>query len=253
MLRRRSCSHLQPRRPAPHSPAAPGAARTPRRAPAPGRAPRRAFTLLETSLALVVIGVGVLAFVEAQQAFLRSNSWSSQAATGALLANEIRERLRNLPRHDPQDDLFLSGTGSGATAVGWGPNTGETDPRFFDDIDDFDGLRFGADGDFPGPINASGDLIVARDVNTGDVMTDEDDVPLSLAGWSQTITITKVDPTNYAQTRAPAYSVPAGGAAKPRPVNAFPLRVTVVVEFQGPFDNAPSEVARVTWVVPESQ
>ena len=57
------------------------------------------FTLLETMLALVIIGVGVLAFVDAQTSFIRSNNWSSQAATGMLLANEIRELTRTLPRH----------------------------------------------------------------------------------------------------------------------------------------------------------
>jgi len=68
---------------------------------------RRGFTLLETSMALVIIGVGVLAFVEAQNAFIKNNTWSSQAATATLLAGEIRERTRRLPRHDPVTGLYI--------------------------------------------------------------------------------------------------------------------------------------------------
>ena len=44
------------------------------------------FTLIETAMATVIIGVGVLALVEAQTAFLKSNTWTSQAATATYLA-----------------------------------------------------------------------------------------------------------------------------------------------------------------------
>ena len=54
------------------------------------RADRRAFTLIETSLALVIIAVGVLALIEAQTAFIKTNDWSSHAATANYLANEVR-------------------------------------------------------------------------------------------------------------------------------------------------------------------
>ena len=66
----------------------------------------RGFTLLETSMAMVIIGVGVLAFVDAQKAFITNNNWSSHAATGAYLANEVRELARRLPRHDPVTGLY---------------------------------------------------------------------------------------------------------------------------------------------------
>ena len=48
------------------------------------RGSARGFTLIETALTTVIIGVGVVAIVEAQQAFMRSNGWSSEAATAAV-------------------------------------------------------------------------------------------------------------------------------------------------------------------------
>ena len=136
------------------------------------------FTLLETSLALVIIGVGVLAFVEAQQSFVKNNSWSSQAATGAYLANEIREFSRRLPRHDPVIGLYLDAA-NGNALVGWGLEGGETDVTDINDVDDLDGITFGAGG-YPGPINAMGELVPQTDAN-GRVLTDDEVVTLARA------------------------------------------------------------------------
>ena len=41
---------------------------------------RRGFTLIESALATVIIGVGVLAMVTAQQALHRKNEWSTHAS-----------------------------------------------------------------------------------------------------------------------------------------------------------------------------
>src|SRR5438132_13329642 len=90
--------------------------------------PRRpGFTLIKTALATVIIGVGVLALVQAQEGFLRSNSWSTQAATANYLAGEIRELTRRLPRHDPVNGLYISGN----QLIGWGPRAGDVGPRDF--------------------------------------------------------------------------------------------------------------------------
>src|SRR6185295_13822857 len=104
---------------------------------------RRAFTLLETMMALIIIGVGVLAFVDAQTSFARSNNWSSQAATGYLLANEVREFSRHLKRHDPVTGLVIVGSGASQTLVGWGREGGELTVDDIDDLDDLDGVTFG--------------------------------------------------------------------------------------------------------------
>jgi len=207
------------------------------------------FTLIETSLALVIIGVGVLAFIEAQNSFIKNNAWSSEAATATLLATEIRELSRKLPRHDPVTGLWLQGTGGAAVLNGWGPDAGETIVDDFDDIDDFDGVRFGTDGDLPGPINAFGEVVPAMDAD-GNVVNGKDGQPLPLLGWSQTVLVEKVDPFDFSTVRPDKYREPASGSFPGRKVDEYPLRVTVIVEFQGPNDAAAREVTRVVWVVP---
>src|SRR5688572_21645248 len=89
---------------------------------------RRGFTLIEAALASIIVGVGVLALVAAQQAFHQKNMWSTHASTGTWLANELREMTLNLPRHDPV-------TGAGV----WGPEENGLSIDDFDDLDDFDG------------------------------------------------------------------------------------------------------------------
>lgn len=210
---------------------------------------RRAFTLIETSLALIIIGVGVLAFVDAQQGFTRNNSWSSQAATATLLANEVRELTRHCSRHDPVTSIWIE-AGSGAPTVrGWGPEAGETTADSFDDLDDFDGRVFGATGDMDGPVNAFGEIIPGVDPD-GNPIKDEDDNIVPLAGWTQKVKVEKVDPFDWTLVRANAYQQAASGSFAGRMVEKFPLRVTVTVYYQGPLDTQPAEITRLVWVVP---
>lgn len=218
---------------------------------------RRGFTLMETALATVIIGVGVLALIEAQQAFMRANEWSTQAATATYLANEIREMTRRLPRHDPVTGLSLIDGPGGSVLHGWGPEPGEVTVQDFDDIDDFDGIVFSwdgtmdiADGDLPGPIDAFGNVI-PEILADGTVMLDAGGDPVPLRGWSQEVTVEKLNPFDTSETVAPEYEMP------PSPpyfdglrVDQFPLRVTVTVRYQGPFDTSAREMVRVTWIVP---
>jgi hypothetical protein len=217
-----------------------------------------AFTLLETALATVIIGVGVLALVEAQTAFLRSNGWSSQSATGTYLANEIRELTRRLPKHDPVNGLFLQGSGTTATLVGWGPSPGAVTVEDFNHVDAFDGMRFASDGsagftdrDLPGPVDAFGSLIPQIN-DDGSIVRDAQGNPRPMQGWAQIVTVQKVDPFNPSVTYPPERTLPmnTGTGFSGLAVDQFPLRVTVRVTYRGPFDSAENTVATVSWIVP---
>lgn len=218
--------------------------------------PARAFTLLETALATIIIGVGVLSMIEAQQAFIRSNDWSSQAAAATYLANEIREMTRRLPRHDPVTGLTLTASGGGSTLTGWGPEPGELNVADYNDIDDFDGLRLAfngtpgrLDGDLPGPVDAFGNLI--PEIGPDGQIVTVNGVPRPMQGWTQRITVLKVNPFNPSVTYAPSAVLPAqAGAFKGLKVDEFPLRVTVDVSYQGPRDTQAQVIASVSWIVP---
>lgn len=212
------------------------------------RLSRPAFTLLESMLALVIIAVGVLAFVDAQASFTRTNNWSSQAATGMLLANEIREFSRRLSRHDPVTGLYLTGTAPNQTLQGWGRENGETTVDDIDDLDDLDGVTFGLGGTFPGPIDAFGYLVPQTDIQ-GNIVYSEGQ-PVSLEGWSQVVTVAKVDPYNFSQARSQAYEQAATSQLPNIKVDEFPLRVTVVVNYTDPGTGETTEITRSTWIVP---
>jgi hypothetical protein len=172
--------------------------------------PRAGFTLIETALATVIVGTGVLAMVAAQQAFHKQNHWSTHASIAERLGNEIREMTLNLPRHDPvTGDAF------------WGTEANETWVGDFDDLDDFDGdgtgLIFSAELE-NGPINAHREIIA------------------NMVGWAQVITVYNVDPFDIT-------SVQTDGSTDM-------IVVEVLVTFQGPSDPEPREMTRVSWIAP---
>ncbi len=209
------------------------------------------FTLIETSLATLIIGIGVVAMVDAQTAFLVSNQWSSHAASATFLANEVRELTRNLPKHDPVNGLFIAEDDDGDEALfGWGPDAGETTVDDFDDIDDFDGMSFsfvGTEGiddlDLPGPVNAYREVIP-------DLTIEGEEQDGAMFGWSQVVLVSKVDPYDFAETVADDAVQDPDGSFPGRAVDDFPLRVTVEVYYQGVNDIEASLVTEVTWIVP---
>ena len=171
---------------------------------------RAGFTLIETAMASVIIGTGVLAIISAQEVLLKKNDWSSMTTTATLLGNEIREMTLNLPRHDP-----VTGT------TFWGPESDEMTLEDFDDVDDFDGPGEGivfssALGN--GPINAARAVITDMD------------------GWEQIVKVMSVDsfdittPMNDAETDM--------------------VRVEVLVRYQGPNDDQPMDMTTITWIAP---
>lgn len=183
---------------------------------------RRGFTLIETALATIIVGVGVVAIVSAQQAFHIKNNWSTHASTATLLGNEIREMTLNLPRHDPVTGIIYD-PNTGEMIGGWGWEANEYSVEDFDDVDDFDGagdgLIFSADFDPPnGPINAQREVI------------------LNMPGWTQTVYVYNVDPFDIT-------SIQPDGTTNM-------LRVEVIVTYQAPSDATPREMTRVSWITP---
>jgi hypothetical protein len=215
----------------------------------PRRLARRGFTLLETGMSLVIISVGIVAMIEAQQGFIVSNSWSSHAATASYLASEIRERIRNLPRHDPVSGLLIVN----GVLTGLGREAGEVTVEDLDDIDDYMNLSLGATGNFDGPIDAFGRVIAEID-GSGNIRIDPNTgEPMPLMGWTQQVTVEKVNPYNYSQTVSWPTAEQPVGTFPGRALDRYPLRVTVRVLFQSPFEGNPREVVRMSWIVPDDQ
>ncbi len=220
---------------------------------------RTGFTLIETMMATIIIGVGVLAMVDAQTAFIRSNSWSSHAASATYLANEIRELTRHMPKHDPVNGLFIEDDGEGGVLHGWGPDAGEVTVDDFDDIDDFDGMTFSfvgtaghGDGDLPGPINAFGEVIPELTVDGTELGEDMNGefVAQPMTGWTQRVIVQKVDPFDPGTALADNFTEEPSGDFPGRDVDEYPLRVTVQVLYQGLNDAEADIVAEVVWIVP---
>jgi hypothetical protein len=181
--------------------------------PPQARPARRAFTLIETALATVIVGVGVLSIVSAQQAFHKQNHWSTHASTATRLANEIREMTLNLPRHDPV-------TGQ----ANWGIESGnEYSVQDFDDVDDFDGDQAGEG------------LIFSAEAGNGPLNALRQIIP-NMAGWAQIVDVSNVNPNNITDGQANG--------------STTMMKVEVVVTYQGPNDAEPLEMTRVSWISP---
>ena len=213
------------------------------------RGPRRAFTLLETGMALVIITVGVVAMIEAQRGFIISNSWSSHEATASYLAGEIRERIRSLPRHDPVSGLLMIN----GVLTGLGRETGEVTVTDLDDCDDYLNLTFGPGGNFDGPIDAFGRVIHEIDENGYVRIDPTSGQPMPLQGWTQSVLVEKVEPYDFSTVVPwPDFQQPAG-SFRGRELHQYPLRITVTVNYQGPYEAAPQPVISMSWIVPDSQ
>ncbi len=217
-----------------------------------------AFTLLETILALTITLVGILSVVQAQRSFLYNNQWSSQAATANFLASEIRELTRSFPRHDRfSGGIYLTTAGDPDSLEGWGTEPNEALIEDLDDLDDLDGAVFGDAVNLPdgftmsrryaGPINAFGGLITETKWDGTEEMVSiaGESVPLTMRGWTQCVTVEKVDPWDYSVT-LDDNQLETGV----RDVDQYPLKVTVYVLYEGVWTSASPTITDVSWIVP---
>lgn len=237
--------------------------RTVSRRPAPGGRCGGAFTLIETALTTIILGVGVLAVMEAQQTFIVRNSWSTSASTAAYLAEELREMSKEFTRHDRfSGGLYLLDESDPDTLAGWGPEAGETEADDYDDLDDLDGAVFGNATTFPagftmttrlpGPINSFGVVIpeTRYDGTTETIVIPGEDEPVDVAmrGWTQIIRVDKVNPYDITEI-VPDNEDTRSGSDILRRVDRYPLRVTVTVLWQPDASDPATPTATVSWVV----
>jgi hypothetical protein len=201
--------------------------------------------------------------MQAQQAFLVKNAWSTNSATAGYLADELRERTRPMPRHDLfSGGLYLLDPDDPATLRGWGPEADETDAEDLDDLDDFDGAVFGNATNFPsgftmsrrypGPVDALAQAIpnTLWDGTSETVEVNGETETVTMRGWTQIVEVEKVDPFDYSSPVTDAHVLENVTGEVIRDVDRFPLRVTVTVLFQGEFDTQARPVGGASWIVP---
>jgi prepilin-type N-terminal cleavage/methylation domain-containing protein len=89
---------------------------------------RRGFTLIEASLAIVIVGTGCIAAIELFANVSQSNTNARRLTVAAQLAKHLEEAMAHLPYNDPitRDSNF-------------GPEADES-LATYDDVDDFDGF-----------------------------------------------------------------------------------------------------------------
>lgn len=90
---------------------------------------RRGFTLIETALATIIVGVGIVASMQLFATCSVHNRSSNQMTAAMLLCDNVREAMAGLNFNDPT---------TGKTT--WGAE--ESGLAGFDDVDDFDGQTF---------------------------------------------------------------------------------------------------------------
>lgn len=126
----------------------------------------RGFTLVEVLIATFLVGLSIAALVAASGSFSMANVAGADLSTAEFLVEQIRELTMMLPLADPNVSAW--------TALG--PETGETTPAAYDDVDDFDGFDSGSLG---APITAQRTTLPA------------------LAAFRQVVAVQKLNPSNF--------------------------------------------------------
>ncbi len=130
----------------------------------PNRRSSRAFTVMETTLATIIVGLAVLSIVKLITAVTQQNFYAQKTTTAEMLANNMRELMAGMPFNDP------------ATGTHLGPDSGETSVSQYNDVEDFNGFTANP------PIDAQ-----RQPIN-------------GLPDWQQSVTVTHISPNNYGLT-----------------------------------------------------
>jgi prepilin-type N-terminal cleavage/methylation domain-containing protein len=173
---------------------------------------RRGFTLIETALATIIVGVGIVASMSLFAACSQQNRASARMSVAMMLANNVQEVLGGLTFADP-----------GLSTTYFGPEPGETLPTF-DDIDDFDGI---ADSGLTG-LNPPIDSLRQR-------ITD-------MPQYTQVISVWPVYPSKLNVNNNPT----SPDVSKSTYTGA--LRVNVSILYAATTNDTPTEVYRASWV-----
>jgi hypothetical protein len=91
---------------------------------------RRGLTLIETALAVVIVGTGVVATMQLFASCTRDNQAAVAMTSAVMLSEAIGEITQGLPFSDPESGRSIFGSELGETLLD------------FDDVDDFDQLTF---------------------------------------------------------------------------------------------------------------
>ena len=186
----------------------------------PVQAPRRrrAFTLIETMLTAIIVGLAISALVKQVLVSTQQNRFTQRMTTGSFLANNVREMMAGLPFNDPS---------MGTTT--FGPESGEV-LATYNDVDDFDGFDSTVRPDIPGgqPV---GVVDAARRVITVNGV-----VPSEWANWRQQIAVDPVDPNNLNVT-----------FPKPNTTRTC-IRVTVTISYREPNTTYWQTIVQLRWV-----
>ena len=96
---------------------------------------KRAFTLIEALIAIILVGLAVVSLVAANGSLTKANSAATDLSTAEFLIEQVRELTAMLEVIDPETEFSMFGAEESTLAD-------------YDDLDDFDGANFSP------PINA---------------------------------------------------------------------------------------------------
>jgi prepilin-type N-terminal cleavage/methylation domain-containing protein len=152
---------------------------------------RGGFTLVESAIAVVIVGVGIVAMLSAMASGTSVNGQARSITQGVFLAQEIREWTMRLPFVDPNHPNANPG-----------PDVGENPQTFINDLDDLMNVTFSP------PRDGQGNPIAG------------------LTGWSQKITIEWRDPLSLSTRVYPDGSSDVASVAVTVSLNGRPVYST---------------------------